>query len=272
MQNLEKTEKKALDTKHDANFDLINHNISEIKKRQPPVEFVESHTVITDHQAVQNSAINSAIKRIMDITIATVALTLLSPLLIPVIIILRFTGEGLVFFKQERIGYMNKPFCMWKFVTMLRDSPLTGTITAKNDQRILPFGKFLRKTKINELPQLINVIKGDMSIVGPRPLTHEAFALYPEDLKPLIYLTKPGLTGMGSIRFSDEESILANSPKERYQCYKENILPIKGALEVWYGKNNSVITYIKIIILTAVSLIIPNNKLYLKWFKNLPVE
>jgi lipopolysaccharide/colanic/teichoic acid biosynthesis glycosyltransferase len=228
--------------------------------------------MVMDYKLKIAPAPNPAIKRAMDIVIATVSLILLSPLLIPVMIILRYTGESLVFFKQHRIGFMNKPFYIWKFVTMLKDSPLTGTITAKNDHRILPFGKFLRKTRINELPQLINVIKGDMSIVGPRPLTHEAFALYPEDLKPFIYLTKPGLTGIGSVRFSDEEYILANSPKERYQCYKEDILPIKGALEIWYAQNNSIVTDIKIIILTAISLILPNNKLYLKWFKDLPIE
>ena len=155
---------------------------------------------------------------------------------------------------------------------MREKSPNTGTITAKNDPRILPFGKFLRKTKINELLQILNVIKGDLAIVGPRPLTREAFELYPEEIKPLIYKIKPGVTGIGSILFRNEEEILANSPKSIHKCVKEDIAPIKGALEIWYANNKSTITNIKIILLTAILIFRPNNKLYLKWFKNLPIH
>ena len=146
-----------------------------------------------------------AIKRIADLVFATLGLIVLSPFLIPVIIVLRFTGEGLVFFRQRRLGYNNKPFGVLKFVTMQKDSPSTGTITASNDTRILPFGKFLRNTKINELPQLINVLVGEMSIVGPRPLTEEAFGLYSDKLKPLIYKSRPGVTGIGSLVFRHED-------------------------------------------------------------------
>lgn len=212
------------------------------------------------------------VKRIADIFLAALALIILSPFLIPVMIILRCTGEGLIFFKQQRIGYINKPFEIFKFVTMLKASPLTGTITTSNDPRVLPFGKFLRATKINELPQLINVIAGDMSIVGPRPLTQEAFGLYSEDLKHLIYQTHPGLTGIGSVVFRHEELILARSNKPRNQCYKEDILPIKGAMEVWYAQNKSFITDIKIVFLTVIVILWPGNKSYLKWFKSLPVN
>jgi len=211
-------------------------------------------------------------KRIVDVILATLALTILSPFLIPIVVILCFTGEGLVFFRQMRLGYKNKPFGILKFVTMLEDSPSTGTITASKDPRILPFGRFLRNTKINELPQLINVVIGDMSIVGPRPLTNEAFSLYLNDLKPMIYQSRPGITGLGSVVFSHEETILAKSNKPRNQCYKEDILPVKGALEVWYSKNKSLLVDIKIVVLTFLALSGSDNKLYLKWFKNLPIN
>ena len=212
------------------------------------------------------------VKRMMDIYLAGIALLILLPLLIPVMIILRFTGEGEIFFKQKRIGHKNKEFFVWKFATMLKDSPATGTITAKHDPRILPVGKFLRNTKINELPQLINVLTGDMSIVGPRPLTAEAFDLYPEEIKPLAYRAKVGVTGMGSVVFRNEEQILATSDKEVWQCYKEDIMPVKGALEIWYQQNISFLTDIKIILLTAIAIAKPDNRLHTKWFDNLPDE
>ncbi len=211
------------------------------------------------------------VKRIADTILATLGLLVLSPFLIPVILVLRLTGEGLVFFRQRRLGHNNKPFGILKFVTMLKDSPSTGTITASNDKRILPFGKFLRNTKINELPQLINVFIGDMSIVGPRPLTEEAFGLYTDDLKPLIYKSRPGVTGIGSLVFRHEESILAKSDKPRNQCYKEDILPVKGALEVWYTKHKSPWVDIKIVILTAFAVFNLDKNLCLKWFKGLPI-
>ena len=212
------------------------------------------------------------VKRMMDICLAGIALVVLLPLLIPVMIILRCTGEGEIFFKQKRLGLRNREFFVWKFATMLKDSPATGTITAKHDPRILPFGKFLRDTKINELPQLINVLTGEMSIVGPRPLTAEAFDLYPEEIKPLAYRAKVGVTGMGSVVFRNEEQILAASGKEVRQCYKEDIMPIKGALEVWYQENISFLTDIKIILLTAIAIAKPDNSLHTKWFGNLPPE
>ena len=211
-------------------------------------------------------------KRIIDVILATLALIILSQFLTPIVIILRITGEGLVFFRQRRFGYKNKPFAILKFVTMLKDSPSTGTITASKDPRILPFGRFLRNTKINELPQLVNVVIGDMSIVGPRPLTNEAFSLYPDDQKPLIYQSYPGITGLGSVVFRHEETILAKSNKPRNQCYKEDILPVKAALEVWYSKKKSLWVDIKIVILTFLALFISDNKLYLKWFEDLPIN
>ena len=115
------------------------------------------------------------------------------------------TGEGYVFYFQERVGYKNKLFDIYKFATMLKDSVNMkgGLITTKKDPRITSMGGFLRKSKINELPQLLNIFFGDMSVVGPRPVMQKSFDAYPEDVKQVIYDAKPGLTGIGSLVFRD---------------------------------------------------------------------
>ncbi len=212
----------------------------------------------------------SFFKRLIDIIIALVALLLLSPILVPIMIILKCTGEYDIFYFQKRIGYKNKPFNIWKFATMLKNSPNIGTgeITLRNDPRVLPMGGFLRKTKINELPQIFNVLMGDMSIVGPRPLMEVSFKLYEENIQKNIYNVKPGITGIGSVIFRDEEKLVseATDPKKMYG----RIFPFKGKLEIWYQKNASILTDFKIIFLTAWSIIFSENKLSQKLFKDLP--
>jgi lipopolysaccharide/colanic/teichoic acid biosynthesis glycosyltransferase len=182
------------------------------------------------------------------------------------------TGEHEVFYFQKRIGYKNRPFSIWKFATMLKNSPHLGTgdITLRNDPRVTRFGKILRITKINELPQIINVFKGDMSIVGPRPLLESGFRLYPKDIQEKIYNIRPGITGIGSLIFRDEERLIssADDPKEMYL----KISPYKGALEMWYQKNASFYTDLKIIFLTAWSIIYPDNTMQNRIFKDLPVK
>ena len=150
-------------------------------------------------------------KRIIDILLSFFALMILLPLFIPIIFILKFSSEGEVFYFQERIGYNQTKFKIWKFATMLKDSMNLGTqsITLKNDFRVTIPGKFLRKTKINELPQIINIIKGEISLVGPRPLVAKTFNAYSNDVQSKIYNVKPGLTGIGSIIFRDEEKIIS---------------------------------------------------------------
>jgi len=211
-------------------------------------------------------------KRITDILIATIALILLSPILIPSIIILLFTGEHEVFFFQKRIGYKNRFFNIWKFATMVKNSPNIGTgeITLRNDPRVTKFGKILRMTKVNELPQIINVLKGDMSIVGPRPLMEVSFKLYPNDVQQVIYNSKPGITGIGSLIFRDEEKIVSDAadPKAMYIA----IYPYKGALELWYQKHASLYIDLMIIFLTGWSVLFPANKLVHKIFKDLPAR
>ena len=211
------------------------------------------------------------LKRIIDLLIATVALILLSPILLPSILILLFTGEHEVFFFQKRVGYKNRIFNIWKFATMMKNSPNIGTgeITLRNDPRVTKFGKILRMTKVNELPQIINVFKGDMSIVGPRPLMDVSFKLYPENVQAVIYNSKPGITGIGSLIFRDEEKIVSDAvdPKAMYATI---IFPYKGALELWYQKHASLYTDFMIIFLTGWSILFPANKLVHKIFKDLP--
>jgi lipopolysaccharide/colanic/teichoic acid biosynthesis glycosyltransferase len=212
----------------------------------------------------------SFFKRFIDIIIALTALVILSPLLIPVIIILLLTGEHEVFYFQKRIGQNGKSFFIWKFATMVKNSPNIGTgeITLRNDPRVTSMGKFLRKTKVNELPQIFNVLKGEMSIVGPRPLMEVSYQLYSKEQQHQIYLSKPGITGIGSLIFRDEESLVsaAENPREMYQ----SIFPYKAALEIWYRQHASVITDFLIIFLTAFSIISPKQNLHNKVFKNLP--
>lgn len=212
------------------------------------------------------------LKRLIDLIIASIALVLLSPILIPSIIILLLSGEHEVFYFQKRIGYKNRIFNIWKFATMVKNSPNIGTgeITLRNDPRVTKFGKILRLTKINELPQIINVFKGDMSIVGPRPLMEVSFKLYPENVQAVIYNSKPGMTGIGSLIFRDEEKLVsdADDPKAMYAA----IYPYKGALELWYQQKASLYTDCMIIFLTAWSIAFPKHGLTDKIFKDLPLR
>ena len=118
---------------------------------------------------------------------------------------------------QERVGLNNKKFKIYKFATMVKNSPNmgTGSLTLRNDPRVLPFGKFLRKSKINEFPQIFNVFKGEMSIVGPRPQMEVDFLVYPKTIRDSIYKCKPGITGIGSIIFRDEEKYISESPNPK---------------------------------------------------------
>jgi len=210
------------------------------------------------------------LKRLIDILIASIALILLSPLLIPSIFILWFTGEHEVFYFQKRVGYKNRLFNIWKFATMMKNSPNMGTgeITLRNDPRVTKFGRLLRMTKINELPQIFNVFRGEMSIVGPRPLMDVSFKLYPEHVQQVIYNCKPGITGIGSLIFRDEEKIVSDAADP--QAMYASIYPYKGALELWYQKNASLYTDAMIIFLTAWSILFPGNRLTHKIFKDLP--
>jgi lipopolysaccharide/colanic/teichoic acid biosynthesis glycosyltransferase len=212
------------------------------------------------------------LKRIVDLLLAFIALMILSPFLIITSIILLLTGEGEVFYLQERLGFHNKKFKIMKFATMVKNSPKigTGSLTLKDDPRVLPFGKFLRKSKINELPQIFNVIIGNMSIVGPRPQMQVDFDKFPMDSRDLIYKSKPGITGIGSIVFRDEENWISNYDGDKHQFYTDNIAPYKTQLELWYLDQSSLLVDFLLIFITAWVIIFPKSSLVDKIFKSLP--
>lgn len=210
----------------------------------------------------------SIVKRIIDIVFSLSLIILISPMLLLVMLVLRFTGEREVFYFQKRIGLKNEYFNIFKFATMLKDSPNmgTGTITLRNDPRVTPMGKFLRMSKINELPQLFNVLLGHMSLVGPRPFVDATFDAYPDHIQKKIYDITPGLTGTGSIAYRDEEEIISNSDLPPAQCYREIIAPHKGELELWYQDNRSLWVDFKVLVVTALSILMPSNRSLLYQF------
>jgi lipopolysaccharide/colanic/teichoic acid biosynthesis glycosyltransferase len=208
-------------------------------------------------------------QRFFDIFFSGLAIILFSPVIFLVIILLKFTGEGEIFFQQARVGKNKETFQLLKFATMLKNSERigAGTVTLKNDPRVLPIGKFLRKTKLNELPQLFNIFMGDMSIIGPRPLHKKQFSFYSLADQALIASTMPGLSGIGSICFRDEEKILHNCV-DPDATYKKEITPKKAILEKWYIDNKDMVLYFKLIVLTIIAVAIPNLDM-IKFFKGL---
>lgn len=217
---------------------------------------------------------NYFFKRIVDIFLSAIAIVILLPFWIPIMLILLLTGEHEVFYFQKRIGYKNKEFYIWKHATMLKNSEKMkgGLHTTRKDPRVLPFGAFLRKTKINELPQLINIFKGDMSIIGPRPLVDKTFTPYPKHVQENIYNVKPGLTGIGSIIFRDEESLLSETKMIPQEYYAKHISPYKGELELWYQENLTAWTDIKLVFCTAWVMLFPLSNLPFQIFKGLPAK
>jgi len=209
--------------------------------------------------------------RFFDIIFSLISILMLLPLFALTSFILKVTGEGEIFYKQERVGKGGRNFLLYKFATMKKNSSEigTGTITIKNDPRVLPIGKILRKTKINELPQLLNIIKGDMSLIGPRPLTDETFSFYDKDAQNIIKSVKPGLSGIGSIAFSNEENILKSEVTSR-EFYEKIVSKYKAQLEIWFIDNQSTFKYFSLILLTVIVLLLKNNKLLWFAFKSLP--
>lgn len=209
--------------------------------------------------------------RALDIFFSGLGILVLSPLLVPIAILLRFTGEGEIFFSQTRVGKDGKMFDLLKFATMLKDSPNmgTGTVTVQGDPRILPMGHFLRKTKLNELPQLLNVFLGHMSVIGPRPQDRRCFDAFPANSQKEIVRVRPGLSGIGSIVFRDEENLMVGS-SDPDDYYDNVIMPYKGFLEEWYVRNNGLFTYFLCIFITVWILFRPKSFLLWKVLKDLP--
>lgn len=211
-------------------------------------------------------------KRWIDVVTALVAVVVLLPLLVPVIIILLLTGEHDIFYGQKRVGHKNRFFQIWKFATMMRNSPNmgTGSLTVRNDPRVFPFGRILRKTKINELPQIFNVLTGDMSIVGPRPQMEVDFLKFPPNVQEVIYDAVPGITGIGSVVFRDEEKLISAWEGDKHQFYRDHIAPYKGELELWYQSHLTFRTDLLLVFLTGWLILFPRSELLPKIFRDLP--
>lgn len=186
-------------------------------------------------------------KRIFDIVCSLFGLIVLSPLFLIASLAVGFTSPGGVFFCQERIGLEGRPFTIYKFRTMRKDNAGLK-ITTAGDGRITPVGRVLRKTKLDELPQLWNVLRGDMSFVGPRPEVREYTDLYTEEQRQ-IFLVRPGITGVASIRFRNENDMLMESDDPN-RTYIEEIMPEKLRLDLTYLPHASVSTDIKLILET----------------------
>jgi len=192
--------------------------------------------------------------RFFDILFSLLGLFLLSPIFIIISILIVLESQGGIFYRQERIGKNNIPFLLYKFRSMAVNSDRSGLLTVgMKDSRITKTGLFIRKYKIDELPQLINVLKGDMSIVGPRPEVKKYVDLYSES-QQIVLTVKPGMTDMASIEFSNENEILEKQDDpEKY--YIEYIMPEKIELNMQFIINPSIYNYLRIILLTIKKII-----------------
>lgn len=191
------------------------------------------------------------LKRVTDYVIAGLGLLLLAPLMGVIAILIKLDSPGSVFFAHERVGRYGRKFKVLKFRTMVQDAPrLGGAITAGHDPRITRVGRFLRATKLDELPQLWNVLKGEMSLVGPRPEVEKYVQLYPEEARQLILSVPPGITGLTQIRYRHEERLLAQqSDPEKHYC--EVLLPQKIASDIEYVKTRGALTDLRLLVQTV---------------------
>ena len=214
-------------------------------------------------------------KRAFDIVVSGVSILVLTPVWVPIVVVLKLTGDHDVFYGQTRIGLGNRHFKIWKFVTMVRNAETMsgGMHTTQGDPRVTRIGRFLRKTKLNEVPQIFNILFGDMSVVGPRPQVDETFAPFSDEVRARIYTVRPGLTGVGSLVYRDEERLLSQCGRRgvtvKY-CYEQEIAPHKGALEMWYLEHISLWTDLKLIFATAWVVLFPASGLVERWFPSLP--
>jgi len=192
-------------------------------------------------------------KRVFDVLTSIVGLLLLSPLFLIVAILIKLDSRGPVFFRQDRVGRALRPFPILKFRTMVKDAPgKGGLITIGNDARITRVGRFLRKMKFDELPQLINVLRGEMSIVGPRPEVHRYVELFREDYREILTI-RPGITDLASLKYRDEAAILG-SCLDPEAMYAERILPEKVSLAKEYVRKSSLIFDLTLILKTLAAL------------------
>jgi lipopolysaccharide/colanic/teichoic acid biosynthesis glycosyltransferase len=193
-------------------------------------------------------------KRTLDILVAVFGLIVLAPLLLLISLLVKVTSPGPVLFKQERMGRRFRPFLICKFRTMVADAPQRGkSITVGDDSRITSIGKILRKTKLDELPQLINVLKGDMSLVGPRPEVRQYVEMFRADYEEVLRV-RPGVTDLASLLYRDEAALLGQSADPDTE-YVTRVLPSKIRLAKEYAAHPSVRSDLMIILRTALVLL-----------------
>lgn len=193
-------------------------------------------------------------KRLFDIVVSSIGLLILSPLFLLITLLIKLDSKGSVFYRGVRVGRFGKPFRIFKFRTMVVNAEkIGGPSTAGDDPRITKIGKFLRKYKLDELPQLVNVLKGEMSFVGPRPEVKQYVDMFTEEEKAILSV-KPSITDWASLWNIDEASILAGS-QDPEKTYMEKIRPIKLKLQLKYVKERSLYIDLKIIILTILSVV-----------------
>lgn len=193
-------------------------------------------------------------KRIFDVLVAVSALILLAPLLILVALLVWVTSPGPVIFDQERIGLRGQPFRILKFRSMVNGAAGQGpSVTASNDARVTPVGAVIRKLKVDELPQLLNVLAGEMSLVGPRPEVRKYVEMFPEDYE-LIHSVRPGITGVASVEFANEAEILAGADDPEAE-YVANVLPEKLEMERRYVENQSLFGDLRLIVATVFAIL-----------------
>jgi lipopolysaccharide/colanic/teichoic acid biosynthesis glycosyltransferase len=188
------------------------------------------------------------IRRVVDVGVSVSLLLLTSPLLAAVALA-NYIGTRRILFRQTRIGRGLEPFTIIKFQTMVDGANKGSSVTVGGDARVTPIGQLLRAFKLDELPQLFNVLRGDMSLVGPRPLTPNEVDAIPRQLARQVYATRPGMTGIASLAFIDEEHVLASSADPQ-QAYFDVVLPQKVALEIDYAKRRTWMTDLAILVVT----------------------
>ena len=189
-------------------------------------------------------------KRLFDILLSALGLLLLSPLLLAIALWVKLDSPGPALFRQQRIGRHGKPFAIHKFRTMRVDAPALGPqITIGADPRITRSGAILRRYKLDELPQLWDVLRGAMSLVGPRPEVARYVALYPDDLRQLVLSVRPGITDLASIEYRDEGAVLARS-SDPERSYVEEVMPAKLALAAQYVRTQSLAGDLRLILRT----------------------
>jgi lipopolysaccharide/colanic/teichoic acid biosynthesis glycosyltransferase len=193
-----------------------------------------------------------SVKRLLDFSLASVALVVLSPLMGVIALLVRIDSAGPALFRQERVGRGGRTFAILKFRSMRADAPLRGpALTVGDDPRITRIGRFIRRHKLDELPQLMNVIKGDMSLVGPRPEVPRYVDLYPEEIRSVVLSVRPGITDPASVAFVNESELLATAANAE-TMYRDVILPQKLRMYCEYVAGQSVAGDLKVLFGTVV--------------------